>query len=491
MKRYIFSLLFSLLGIVCICAETIDHDGIRYSVASSNNFTLNVYGFVPGYERTRVTIPERFTYKDGRTFTVVAINSYAFRGSESSPNPIEYIELPKTINTIGNEAFNYSNLKELIIPDNVTGLGGQRMMEKLEKLIIGRGISSMPSVLCIHNKRLNYVFIPNSINKFDLSSIAECTIENLVVEDGDGSIATYKTEAGERWRFDGWESIWSNNTEEIVFKISDKYVGWPFFATCSIKNFYVGRNFATDIIEKWQMIRCRPENITVGPKVKTLVGLLDDAMTKTIKLMPTTPPNADEFYDNSYNIIKVFVPKGSLNSYKKHAIWGKFKNIEEYDESCAAPEISYSDGMLKVTSVTQGSICHYTITDKDIVSDVEITGGVQLTGTYEIEAYAVLNGSKSERSYATLCWLDNTFTGTGITQPLGEPKRPVLIKSNGGQIIIEGLEDGEPVDLYTIEGKHLERTSAYGSSATFDTMQQSGQPLILRAGENSIKFIMR
>lgn len=491
MRRLIFTLLFPLLCLVSTHAETIDYDGIRYTTASSNNFTLNVYGFVPGYERTNVTIPERFTYKDGRVFTVVAISQYAFRGTESAPNPIEYIDLPNTITTIGESAFNYSNLKELKIPDSVTELGRNNTMKKLERLIFGRGISVIPNALCLFSNSLKDVFVPNNISKFELSAIAVCNIENLVVEDGDNTIASYKAGAGERWQFDGWESIWSNNTEEIVFKISDKYVGWPFFATCSIKNFYVGRNFATDIIEKWQMIRCRPENITVGPKVKTLVGLLDDAMTKTIKLMPTTPPNADEFYDDSYNTVKVFVPKGSLNSYKKHSIWGKFKNLEEYDESCAAPEISYSDGMLKVTPVTQGSICYYTITDKDIVSNVEVTGGIQLTGTYEIEAYAVLNGSKSERSYATLCWLDNTFTGSGISQPLEEPKRPVLIRSNNGQIVIEGLEDGESVDLYTIDGKHLGRTSAYGSSATFETMQESGQTLILHVGENSIKFIMR
>lgn len=433
MKKYLFTILLTLCATINIHATSIELDGIKYDILSTSDLTLSVSGFISGYERRSVKIPGHIEYL-GKTFSVVEIGERAFDDNKI----IEHIEFPNTIKSIRSGAFRNTRIKEAILPEGLEFLD----------LIVFKECSSLEKVI-----------LPSSVTEVWCSAFNDCgNIDTVIIEDSNKSFS------------------------------KPHYANSPLFRGCDIENMYLGRTIeGSDTNEKRPTVK----NLTIGPKVTSIVNMFDFSNLKRIKLMTSVPPAINIASDICHMTVKVYVPKGSLQKYKSHYEWGEYWNIEEYDESCAAPEISFEDGILKITAVTQGAICHYTINDKDIVTDAEITGSVQLTGTYEIEAYAVLNDSKSEHSYATISWIDNTFNTNGILQPLTEAKRPIIIKSSNGHIIVEGLKNNETVDLYSMDGMHIGSASAFGNHAIFNQMIDSGQTLILRAGQNSIKFMVK
>lgn len=485
MKKFLFTILLTFCATINIHAITVDVEGIRYEIISTEDLTARVKGFADT-EFSDVVIPEYIEYY-GKQFKVIEIGEAAF----DSEKVFTHISLPSTLQIIGERAFFRSGLLELDIPNSVTKIGNRIVCScpNLEKVVIGRSIQTIPYWSLYNLPKCEYIFVPSSVLDIEYGGIATLDIQSLIIEDSAKKInSTYPKDP--KVGNSVYDASWLKSTGSTG-TVGLKSGNNGLFPCCKIQNLYLGRNLAQSSISFNYLPHV--ENLTVGSYVTDIKGQFNLNYMQKIKLMTSTPPAFErgDATEECYMRVKVYVPKGSLKTYKNHAEWGKYWNIEEYDESCAAPEISYSDGMLKVTPVTQGSICYYTITDDDIVTDKEMNGGINLTGTYNIEAYAILNGSKSERSFAKLCWFDNTLTGTGFIQPLGEPKRPVIIKSNNGQVVVEGLEDDETVDLYTIDGKHVGNASAIGNRATFDTMQGYGQTLILRAGENSVKFILR
>lgn len=449
-------------------------DGIKYEIISTEDLTARVKGYADA-EFADVVIPEYIEYY-GKQFKVIEIMDEAFK-----EKGIMYIKLPSSLKSIGQKAFWWSSLKEIDITDGVTSLGIRALCgcRYIKRVVFGRGLNTIRDNCLYYAESVDYVFLPSNIITISTSGITSSIIKKFVIEDSSTKLTSDRNSSGSSKWIDG-----SSGSANLTSSSS-------LFTCCNIEDLYIGRNISSGSTSFVTLPRV--ENLTVGPYVTDIKGLFNLNYMQRIKLMTSTPPTFERgaATEECYMRVKVYVPKGSLNAYKNHAEWGKYWNIEEYDDACEAPEISYEDGMLKVTPVTSGSICYYTISDEDIVTDKEMTGGIQLSGTYNIEAYAMLNGSKSERSYATLCWFDNSFTTDGITQTLNEAKRPILVKSVNGQITVEGTENNEVIDLYTIDGKHVERTSSIGSHATFNTMQQAGQILIIRAGENNVKFIVR
>ena len=53
----------------------------------------------------------------------------------------------------------------------------------------------------------------------------------------------------------------------------------------------------------------------------------------------------------------------------------------------------------------------------------------------------------------TLCWIDKEPTiHTDISQAIAFSASPVLIQSEGGQLTIQGADDGTPISIYTTAG---------------------------------------
>lgn len=227
---------------------------------------------------------------------------------------------------------------------------------------------------------------------------------------------------------------------------------------------------------------------------------LDESL-KEVKCLSTTPPkcNSSTFAGSSITGCVIKVPKEAIPTYKTAEGWKDFWNIIALDsegeggnenpggepEKCVMPTISLQDGKIIVNTTTEGAECYTTIASADILSTKSTE--IDLTGVYTITAYAMKTGTfNSETAKATLVWANPTMETTNILNM--EMKKALLLYSKSNSIIVEGLDEGEKLELYDINGKMLDKVTSSGTSATLGSSLQKHQSYIIKAGNHSVKF---
>lgn len=214
--------------------------------------------------------------------------------------------------------------------------------------------------------------------------------------------------------------------------------------------------------------------------------------------VPSTSSNA---FDGSYiEYATLIVPTKSIEAYKLTSPWNGFNTIKGIDGTtpeepktpmCDKPTISYNNGKLYFSSSTEDAEFIYEITDTDIKKGY--TAEVDLNVTYNISVYATKAGyDNSETVTATLCWIDQQPKTEGLTNGVANVEaKAVLIKSTGGLLTIEGVDDGDTVNVYTIDG--VKRGSAISQNGIvhIDTNLQQGNVAIVKIKNKSVKVIIK
>lgn len=214
------------------------------------------------------------------------------------------------------------------------------------------------------------------------------------------------------------------------------------------------------------------------------------------------PPRASEwtFSNGTFMFATLYVPKGTLSDYKNAETWNKFANIEEIEyadapveskKKCSTPIISYNKGKISFTCDTEGVEYISEISNTDI--GTYTSAEINVSATYNISVYAKAKGyDNSEAVSATLCWIDVDPKTEGISNGVAEVRtRAVLIKRNGGQLTVEGIDDGQTVELYSLNGE--KRGSAVGKNgaARINTNVHPGSVVVVKMGEKSVKVIVK
>ena len=207
------------------------------------------------------------------------------------------------------------------------------------------------------------------------------------------------------------------------------------------------------------------------------------------------------FSRNTFMNATLYVPVGTIGKYRATSGWKDFVFMEEgtgggtpiipESKQCEKPTISYKDGKLIFSSKTEGATCQYSIADSDIKSG---SGNeVELTVTYNISVYASKTGCyNSETATATLCWIDQQPRMEGVVNGVAEVKvRAFLIKNDGGNIVVEGADDGEQVGVYTINGIQVGSAVSRDGTAVVNTALQNGEIAIVKVGGKSVKVMIK
>jgi len=113
--------------------------------------------------------------------------------------------------------------------------------------------------------------------------------------------------------------------------------------------------------------------------------------------------------------------------------------------------------------------------------------------TYTINVYATKTGcDNSDIATAKLCWIDVEPKMEGITNGVANvPAKAVLIQTNGGSINVQGCDDGEQVNVYSINGGQVGSAISQNGVAIIDTSLQSGSVAIVKIGDRSVKLIVK
>ena len=118
---------------------------------------------------------------------------------------------------------------------------------------------------------------------------------------------------------------------------------------------------------------------------------------------------------------------------------------------------------------------------------------VQLGVTYVISVYAFKNGLEdSDTAIATLCWIDVEPKSEGLSDGISQrAARAIMVKSERGQLIIEGAEDNTNISVYDLNGEQHGSTVSINGTATVSTNLNRDSIAILKIGNRSVKIMMK
>ena len=157
---------------------------------------------------------------------------------------------------------------------------------------------------------------------------------------------------------------------------------------------------------------------------------------------------------------------------------------------CDTPTISYSNGKLMFECTTDGAECVANIVSDDFLEHVGHE--MELTLTYQVNVYAKAEGHvNSEVVTATICWIECDHQSEAH-ETTAIPATVVLLQSSNGIIIIQGLEKGTSVSVYTVSGMEVASGVAEENvTLTLDTQMTKGEVAIVKMGAKSVKVMMK
>lgn len=439
MRQFTISkLLIAFLLMLCcgtaVASDFVTVDGFKFLVdTDKDEATLLANGY-----SGEVVVPEKVTW-EGVDYPVVAFSDQCFYNSSVST-----VKIPNTVVILGEACFKSSGIQSIEIPSSVTMLGKDcfSQCEYLYNVILPNSITKIPYGCFWYCSSLASIKIPSSVTSIGSYAFAYSHgLHNIELSEGIISLGL------------GCFSDYTN-LKTLKLPKSLEELGNDVF------------NGSTNLKE----IRC-------------------DALN---------PPSIGSRQDGfSRQDCILSVPQASIEFYKQNSWWGGFGIINAIEiegdnedaKPCSTPTITYTLGNLSFESSTPGAEYHYTIKDADVATDKYNTDGkVQLNGKLDISVYATADGYKaSDNATATLYWLN--AEGGDDTNNINLVKTRGVMVTTDSDITISGLNDGEVVTFYSVNGVNLGSAKAVQGVLHFAKPNES--IVIVKIKGNDLKIAIK
>lgn len=286
---------------------------------------IESFAFESCHKLRNIQLPERVecigvaAFSDCDSIEYTIKNGLLYLGTESNP----FLYLVGEKNCINAKIENGSKLvKPSIFYPNLIGLCN----EYLESLIIPDGVLRIPSSFCCGCKKLERVYIPQSVEILSWSAFRDCvSLKNLTLPDNLTKI--------EGRCFEGCCNLSFNVKDNLKYLGSETnpYLYLVGTASSSITTANIDKN-CKFIGENAFLDCCNLENIEIPDKV---IRIEDSAFKNCVKLKKITIPNGlisigCEVFQNCKNLESVNIPKSVIElSYRA---FNKCKKITVYIE---------------------------------------------------------------------------------------------------------------------------------------------------------------
>ena len=460
MKKHLLLLAMILLPMVA-SADVVEIDGIYYNLISKTK-TAEVTRKSSGYTGN-IVIPDKITYEE-TDYSVTSIGESAFEFCSG----LTSVTIPNSVTCIGSHAFiGCRGLTSITIPNSVTSIEDCAFFScGLTSINIPNSVTSIGNQAFGDCNSLTSVTIPNSVTSIDYSAFQNCSsLTSVTIPNSVTSISNYVF-------------AYCSGLTSVTIPNSVTSIGGHAFSGCSgLTSMTIGNN----VTRVWNEAFANCKNL--------------EEVYCYAEMVPNT--NADTFKDSYINYATLYVPDASINAYKQAEPWKNFKTILGLNgttpaQKCETPTISYGGKKLTFSCATEDVEYVYEIKDLDIKKGYD--SEIQLTATYEISVYATKQGYEdSDVATATLVWGSASFTettGTTSARPL-TIDTPILIQSNGGQLTIQGVDDGTQVSVYSINGTEAGKAISKNGCASVNTNLQAGSMAIIKIGEKSVKVVVK
>lgn len=205
--------------------------------------------------------------------------------------------------------------------------------------------------------------------------------------------------------------------------------------------------------------------------------------------VPETAANA--FDGSNIGDATLHVVVTSYDAYRDALPWKNFKNmLGDIPAPCAAPVISYVDGEIVFTCDMEGVEFNSSITSADMGERKE--NRIILSVAYNISVFATKEDYRpSETVTATLCWMETEPVDEVATGTVGIAAVPVLVKSRGGVITVEGIGNNAEVKVFTADGMLVGSAVAVDHTATVKTSLRPGTVAVVDLGRKAVKIVVK
>ena len=302
MKKQILLFLLMLLPMVASADDTVEINGMFFSLSSNGKATVENN---PNYYSGNVTIPEKVKYQ-GKEYTVNTIGEQAFVNCRDMTS----VTIPNSVTSFRGWSFaNCTGLTSVTIPNSVEIIGAASFSgcKNLVSITLSENLMDIREYVFRNCSSLKSLTIPNSV-----TMLSELTFENCT-------------------------SLTSIVIPNSVTTIGKSFVGCTNLATITIGS-------SVRKIELLSFSNCT--------KMKTVYCLSKD--------VPST--SADAFQDSNPQNATLYVPASSLNDYKTTVPWSYFGTIKALDEGAgietphsALPMILGQDGLLTIQGADEGT----------------------------------------------------------------------------------------------------------------------------------------
>ena len=485
-KSFVLLLVIMLIATSSAVAEVID--GFRYDLNSEKK-TATLLPKQDEKYSDDIIIPEKVKGNDGVEYVVTAFADECFKDCRD----LTSITMPSSITSLGDGCFSgCSSLTSITIPSSVTSLGDDCFYgcRGLTSITIPSSVTSLGDNCFYGCRGLTSITIPSSVNSLGYSCFSGCSSLTSI------TIPSSVTSLGGNCFF-GCSSLTS-----ITIPSSVNSLGGNCFCGCSGLTSITIPSSVTSLGDGCFYGCSGLTSITIPSSVASLGNkcFYGCDNIETIFFRGKIP---NPIYYGVYrklcipytSIIKV--PSEYLLEYKE-AFGSDYKYIYAWNPNesgdddktatpCATPSVLYESGELKFACETAGAKYHYTISDKDMATDVlSEDGKVSLSAAYNISVYATADGyTASEKAEATLYWINANFETTNINQA---KTRGIVASAHNGIVSISGLDNGEVVKFYAADGKLLGSSSATGGVASCAVSEKM---VIAKIGMDTIKVLMK
>lgn len=303
------------------------------------------------------------------------VGNYAFAGA-----PFDHVSFPSTVGSIGDGAFYYSGLEEVILSESIEslGIGVFSNCNDLKKVEINARLEVIPVSAFYYCTYLNEVTLPSTIKKIDKGAFYACrSLSTMPMPDSlqiiEDNAFTYSgieyLKTGKSLTSIGYgafaycDILKRVEIDDQVTSISDGA-----FADCySLKNVIVG-NGVKEIPKGFCYWCDNLTCVTLGSAVDTLETecFLDCEQLDTIICKAVVPPvmNGEEnsfFHSAVFQNATLYVPRSSILAYKSSPVWEKFQNIQGMDNGIIPGDVN-GDGEINIQ-------------DANSVIDIVVMGG--------------------------------------------------------------------------------------------------------------------
>ena len=394
-------------------------------------------------------------------------------------NGLTSISIPNSVTSIGYYAFsNCSGLTSISIPNSVTSItdGAFSYCRGLTSISIPNSVTSIGRDAFFGCSGLTSISIPNSVTSIGNYAFEDCSGLTSV------SIPSSVTSI-ERNTFSGCNHI---KTLSINSSVNP-------YTSC--EELYIGDEVT--IVQNYfnsQKLR----KVVLGKKVSQIrAQAFSDANISEFTITGEEPPYCypNIFGTKDLSKATLYVPADKVTYYQTTEPWTKFGTVKTLSgetpstpTACAKPTIAYENGQLVFNSATTGAKYHCTITSPDMKSDVlNESGTMNLDARYDIVVYATAEGyTQSETATATLYWVK---ADGSLTDNINAAKmRGVVVTADNGFVSVSGLNDGEQVLFYAMDGKMLGSQKAVNGTASLST---SESVVICKVGTTSLKVLVK